>query len=201
MRWSEYSSDFIRIARAKGSVKTRAWDCRFRARLSRLTADGFGRATGWRNRSVRVAAHAMIRTSRRGTARARVLWSNCRRMRHDRRCRAGTGLHATAVVHGESGVLILGPSGSGKSALALALMARASSAGAFGALIGDDRIFVRKAGGQLVASGAANMAGIIERRMAGLIAVPHEPATIVRLAVELCEQGRHGRDCRTIPTA
>ena len=101
-----------------------------------------------------------------------------------------TSLHATAVVHGESGVLILGPSGSGKSALALALMARASSAGAFGALIGDDRIFVLKADGRLVASGAANMAGIIERRMAGLIAVPHEPATIVRLAVELCERGR-----------
>jgi HPr kinase/phosphorylase len=99
-------------------------------------------------------------------------------------------LHATAVVNGESGVLILGPSGSGKSALARALMARATSAGAFAALIGDDRIFIRKAGGRLVASGASNMAGIIERRMAGLIAVPHEPATIVRLAVELCERGR-----------
>ena len=101
-----------------------------------------------------------------------------------------TSLHATAIIHGESGVLILGPSGSGKSALALALMARASAAGAFASLIGDDRIFVRKAEGRLIASGAANMAGIIERRMAGLIAVPHEPATIVSLAVELCERGR-----------
>jgi serine kinase of HPr protein (carbohydrate metabolism regulator) len=101
----------------------------------------------------------------------------------------GSSLHATAVIHGESGVLILGPSGSGKSALALALMARASSAGAFSALIGDDRIYVRQAQGRLVASGAANMAGIIERRMAGLIAVQHEPAAIVRLAVELCEGG------------
>ena len=100
------------------------------------------------------------------------------------------GVHATGVIHGESGILILGPSGSGKSALALALMARASSAGAFGALIGDDRIYVRKTEGRLVASGAANMAGIIERRMAGLIAVPHEPAAIVRLIVELCERGR-----------
>jgi HPr kinase/phosphorylase len=95
------------------------------------------------------------------------------------------GLHATAVIHGESGVLILGPSGSGKSALALALMARASGAGAFGALIGDDRVYVRKAEGRLVASGAANMAGIIERRTAGLVEVLHEPAAIVRLAVEL----------------
>jgi HPr kinase/phosphorylase len=100
------------------------------------------------------------------------------------------GLHATAVIHGESGVLILGPSGSGKSALALALMARASGAGAFGALIGDDRIYVREAKGRLVAAGAASMAGIIERRMAGLMEVRHEPAVIVRLAVELCERRR-----------
>jgi len=101
-----------------------------------------------------------------------------------------TSLHATAVIHRETGVLILGPTGSGKSALALALMARASAAGAFGALIGDDRIFLRKSDGRLIARGAANMAGVIERRMAGLMVVRHEPAAIVRLAVELCDRGR-----------
>jgi HPr kinase/phosphorylase len=99
-------------------------------------------------------------------------------------------LHATAVIHGESGVLILGPSGSGKSALALALMARASSSGAFGALIGDDRVFVSEAHGRLIARGTANVAGLIERRTAGLIRVRHEPAAVMRLAVELCERGR-----------
>ena len=104
---------------------------------------------------------------------------------------AGDGsLHATAVVHGESGVLILGPSGSGKSALALALLARARATGAFSALIGDDRVFVSEAHGRLIARGAANMAGLIERRTAGLITVRHEPAAVVRLAVELCERGR-----------
>lgn len=101
----------------------------------------------------------------------------------------GMSLHATAVIHGESGVLIVGPSGSGKSALALALMARARGLGAFAALIGDDRVFVREACGRLIAWGAANTAGTIERRMAGLIAVRHEPAAIVRLAVELGERG------------
>ena len=101
-----------------------------------------------------------------------------------------TSLHATAVIHGESGVLILGPAGSGKSALALALMARARTTGVFGALIGDDRIFVRKAHGRLIARGAANMAGVIERRSAGLITVRHEPVAVVRLAIELCERGR-----------
>ena len=34
------------------------------------------------------------------------------------------------------------------------------------------------------------MAGLIERRTAGLIRVRHEPAAVVRLAVELCERGR-----------
>ena len=79
-------------------------------------------------------------------------------------------VHATAVVYGESGVLILGPSGSGKSALALALMARARSVGAFAALIGDDRVYVREAeGGRILVSGAASTAGIIERRTVGLL--------------------------------
>jgi serine kinase of HPr protein (carbohydrate metabolism regulator) len=102
----------------------------------------------------------------------------------------GASLHATAVIYGESGVLIIGPSGSGKSALALTLMARASDAGTFSALVGDDRIFVREAMGRLLAWGAASVAGIIERRAAGLISVPHERATILRLAAELCERGR-----------
>ena len=101
-----------------------------------------------------------------------------------------TSLHATAVIHGESGILFLGPSGSGKSMLALALVARAHAMGLFGALIGDDRIFVSKTHGRLIAWGAANMAGLIERRAAGLITVRHEPAAVVRLAVELSERGR-----------
>ena len=69
-------------------------------------------------------------------------------------------------------------------------MARAHTAGVFGALIGDDRIFVSNTHGRLIARGAANMAGLIERRSVGLIPVRHEPAAVVRLAVELCERGR-----------
>ena len=112
----------------------------------------------------------------------------------------GTSLHGTAVIHRESGVLILGPSGSGKSVLALALMARATSAGAFCALIGDDRIFVRQAGDRLIAWGAANMAGVIERRMAGLVAVRHEPAAIVRLHRPPMGYGVPARSPRHLPT-
>ncbi len=81
----------------------------------------------------------------------------------------GTGIHATAVVYGESGVLILGPSGSGKSALALALLARARDIGVFGALVGDDRVWARAVEGRLVASGSPKLAGLIERRAVGLV--------------------------------
>jgi serine kinase of HPr protein (carbohydrate metabolism regulator) len=98
------------------------------------------------------------------------------------------GLHATSIVYGENGVLILGPSGSGKSGLALALLARARSTGLFAALIGDDRIWIRRAGGRLIASGARNLAGVIERRMAGLLTVGSESAAVVRLIVELSER-------------
>lgn len=97
----------------------------------------------------------------------------------------GTGIHATAVVYGEQGVLIVGPSGAGKSALALALIAQARRCGVFGALVGDDRVYMRVHNERLVASGATRMSGMIERRYAGLIRVVSEPAVVIRLVVEL----------------
>ncbi len=103
---------------------------------------------------------------------------------------AGTGVHATAICYGESGVMIVGPSGSGKSALALAALARARDRGLFGALVGDDRVYLRAQGGRLVASGALHMAGVIERRGTGFVTIEHEPACVVRLIVELSGRGQ-----------
>ena len=94
-------------------------------------------------------------------------------------------MHATAVVYGETGVLILGPSGSGKSALALALLGRARDIGVLGALVGDDRVWVRAIAGRLLASGAEELAGIIERRTVGLLSAPYESFAVIRLSVEL----------------
>lgn len=97
------------------------------------------------------------------------------------------GVHATAAIFGEWGVLIVGPSGAGKSALALALMARARDSGRYGALIGDDRIWLKAEHGRLVARGSAITAGQIEQRPAGIVVTPAEPAGIVRLVVELLD--------------
>ncbi len=102
----------------------------------------------------------------------------------------GRGLHATAVVFGESGVVIIGPSGSGKSALALALLAHAKMTGRFAALLGDDRVWLRAESGRLIASGAQHMAGLIERRATGLQAAASEPAAVVRLVVDLSGRDR-----------
>jgi serine kinase of HPr protein (carbohydrate metabolism regulator) len=100
-----------------------------------------------------------------------------------------SSLHATAVVVGESGLLLRGPSGAGKSALALALIARAREAAIFAALVGDDRIFVRACGGRLLARGVAGFEGLVERRFEGVVAVAHEPQAVARLVVDLAGRG------------
>ena len=100
-----------------------------------------------------------------------------------------TALHATAVVVGESGVLLRGPSGAGKSSLALALISAARAHGSFAALVADDRAFARAFGARLVARGAGQFAGKIKRRCEGVIEVAAEPAAVIRLVVDLAPRG------------
>ncbi|SDD16964.1 HPr kinase/phosphorylase [Paracoccus isoporae] len=76
------------------------------------------------------------------------------------------------------GVLILGPSGSGKSSLALALLALG------GRLVADDRVMLMREGQRIMARAPAPIAGLIESRGVGLIRVPHAPAEIT-LVVDL----------------
>jgi HPr kinase/phosphorylase len=94
----------------------------------------------------------------------------------DRRSRV---VHASCVAFAGRALLILGPSGSGKSALALDLMALG------GGLVADDRTELARAGAALVASCPPAIAGRIEARGTGLLrADPHPPAPVV-LAVDL----------------
>jgi serine kinase of HPr protein (carbohydrate metabolism regulator) len=101
---------------------------------------------------------------------------------------SGTYVHATVVVVGESGVLIRGASGTGKSALALALMAEAGRQGLFNRLVGDDRVQLSTTSGRLTARGHPVVAGLIEERGTGLLAVPHEDAVVVRCIVDMLGQ-------------
>lgn len=94
-------------------------------------------------------------------------------------------IHGTTVAIGEAGVLIRGASGSGKSVLALALIAQAQSAGGFARLVADDRTALQPRGGRLLARPVAPLEGLIERRGLGLTPEPYQPAAVVRLIVDL----------------
>jgi len=95
-------------------------------------------------------------------------------------------LHASAVLVGARAVLIRGPSGSGKSRLALELI-QAARGGTlrFARLVGDDRVHVEAAHGRLLVRPAAALAGMIELRGTGILQLAYEPSAVVGLVVDL----------------
>jgi HPr kinase/phosphorylase len=95
-------------------------------------------------------------------------------------------VHASAVLVGARAVLIRGPSGSGKSRLALDLI-RAAQAGAllFARLVADDRVHLQSVGGRLLARPAEPLAGLIEVYGVGLLRLAYEPSAVVGLVVDL----------------
>lgn len=99
----------------------------------------------------------------------------------------GLTVHAACVVLGEAGVLIRGESGAGKSSLALGLVEAAAARGLFGALVADDRVRIACAHGRLVARPHPAIAGRIELRGLGLLALPAEGACVLRCVVDLVE--------------
>jgi HPr kinase/phosphorylase len=88
-------------------------------------------------------------------------------------------LHATSLVCCDQGVLILGAAGSGKSGLALALMAHGAS------LIADDRTILTVLDEQLVASAPGEIAGMIEARGIGLLNAAIQGPHPLHLAIDL----------------
>ena len=95
-------------------------------------------------------------------------------------------IHASAVLAGARAVLIQGPSGSGKSRLALALLhAAAQGLIPFARLVADDRAHVEARHGRLLVRPAKTLAGLIEVRGLGIRRMPHEPLAMIGLVVEL----------------
>ncbi|MFZ5750727.1 MAG: HPr kinase/phosphorylase [Pseudomonadota bacterium] len=88
-------------------------------------------------------------------------------------------LHAGCVAFEGRGILILGPSGSGKSALALDLMALGCR------LVSDDRTDLVARDGRLFASAPAILRGVIEARGIGLLRADPVDRAEVALAVDL----------------
>ena len=88
-------------------------------------------------------------------------------------------VHASTVSMDGRAVLITGPSGSGKSDLALRLLDRGF------ALVSDDQTLVRREDDRLIASAPLNIAGKLEIRGLGIVEMDHAGDMPVALLVEL----------------
>lgn len=98
-------------------------------------------------------------------------------------------LHATCVAVGERGILLLGPSGSGKSDLAIQLIDRGAD------LVADDCVEVVRDGSGLVGRAPKPIGGLIESRGVGIMRVPFRRACMLSLAVQL----KRGKDFERLP--
>ncbi len=88
-------------------------------------------------------------------------------------------LHATTIAIGRRGVMLLGPSGSGKSDLALRLIDRGAL------LVSDDYTECHVLEGRLVATPPSTIAGKIEVRGIGIVETPFDSDVVVDLVVRL----------------
>jgi serine kinase of HPr protein (carbohydrate metabolism regulator) len=90
-------------------------------------------------------------------------------------------VHATAISIGGHGVIICGPSGHGKSDLALRLIDRGAI------LISDDRAIIEEHDGQPVLQPAPNIAGMIEVRGIGILEMEYARNIPLKLLVNLAD--------------
>lgn len=90
-------------------------------------------------------------------------------------------IHGTAVDIEGTGVLLRGPSGSGKSDLALRLI----DGGAV--LVADDQVVLSKREGDVIAAAPDPIAGKLEVRGLGIVRLPYGQSSTVRLVIDLVE--------------
>lgn len=101
----------------------------------------------------------------------------------------GATIHASAVLVGARALLIRGPSGSGKSRLALALV-QAGDGGPlpFTRLVADDRVLIEAAHVRLLVRPPEPLRGLIEVRGIGIRRFPYEPVAVAGWVVDLAAQ-------------
>jgi HPr kinase/phosphorylase len=96
--------------------------------------------------------------------------------------------HATVVAIGKWGIAITGPSGSGKSDLALRLIDRGAR------LVGDDYVVVANQANLPVVRAAPNLAGKIEVRGLGIVPMDYLEQASLRLIIVLGGDGERMPD-------
>ena len=88
-------------------------------------------------------------------------------------------LHATCVALDGQAVLLIGSSGSGKSAVALDLISRGAE------LVSDDQVTLSENNGVLIAKPIAGFEGEIEARGIGILSTSSISSAAVKLVVDL----------------
>ncbi|WP_377292425.1 HPr kinase/phosphorylase [Rhizobium sp. SG2393] len=91
-------------------------------------------------------------------------------------------IHATGILAGKTGIMIVGHSGSGKSALAYACLVAARREGMESLLVGDDRLDITTNGTEATMRGPSTIAGLLEVRGAGILrwdTIAQAPVTLV----------------------
>ncbi len=88
-------------------------------------------------------------------------------------------IHASCVAYGNRGLLIIGPSGSGKSSLALSLMSLGAS------LVADDRTRLLVQDGVLIASCPDSIKGQIEARGVGILCANTKDTAVITQVADL----------------
>jgi serine kinase of HPr protein (carbohydrate metabolism regulator) len=92
-------------------------------------------------------------------------------------------VHATCIAIDGYGILLRGPSGSGKSDLALRAIDRGAR------LVADDRVVLTRRGRSVIASAPSSLHGLIEIRGLGIMRMDAAAEARVALAVDLTEPG------------
>lgn len=92
---------------------------------------------------------------------------------------ATQNIHASCIAAYGKGLLILGQSGTGKSALALQMIALGAQ------LVADDRCDIWAEQGRLMARAPAEISGMIEARGIGILRLPFCPQIQVQAAIDL----------------
>jgi serine kinase of HPr protein (carbohydrate metabolism regulator) len=82
-----------------------------------------------------------------------------------------SNVHGTAIVVDGTGLLFIGPSGSGKSALAFDCLAEASLRGLSAALVSDDQVFLSRRGGRAFGQRPEAIRGLMELRYSGIVSL------------------------------
>jgi HPr kinase/phosphorylase len=98
-------------------------------------------------------------------------------------------VHGTCVMIGDTGVLLRGPSGSGKSDLAVRLIDGGAR------LVSDDQTRMLRVADRIIASAPPTIAGFIEVRGIGPVPMATEEGVWLRLVVDL----RPSREIERLP--